>query len=210
MALHFSIEEFALRQGKVKEALVAGGLDGILLFRQESMYYLTGYDTSGYTMFQAMYMDADGGLFLMTRSADRIQSRMTSVIEDIRIWEDGDGANPAMDLRNIMEEYGCRDKLIGIEYHAYGFTAQRGRMVDDALAGFCSTTDGSDVVREIRLVKSESELGYIRKAGDICDLGWNVANTKSVPGAFLGDVYGEMMNVMMSADGDPSAGRRQC
>ncbi len=50
-------------------------LDGVILFRQESMFYLTGYDTSGYSMFQAMYLGLDTGLTLLTRTADRIQSR---------------------------------------------------------------------------------------------------------------------------------------
>jgi len=207
MGLHFSKEEFSERQSKVCRALEKSALDGIVLFRQESMYYLTGYDTSGYTMFQTMYLSADGKLFLLTRSADRIQSRLTSVVDDICIWEDRDGANPGIDLRDLLQEYGCKGKRIGIEYHAYGLTAQRGRMVDDALEGFCVTSDASDIVREIRLVKSEAELAYVRKAGAICDQAWNVANTRSVPGAFLGDVYGEMMQVMMSADGDPSASR---
>ncbi len=207
MSLHFSKDEFNQRQQRVCRKLIEARIDGILIFRQESMYYLTGYDTSGYTMFQGMYLGADSKLFLMTRSADRIQSRLTSVIEDIRIWEDGDGVNPAIELRDIMQQYGCKNQRIAIEYHAYGLTAQRGRMVDQALDGFCKTLDGSDVVREARLVKSDAELVYVRKAGEICDQGWNIANTRSVPGAFLGDVYGEMMQVMMSADGDPSASR---
>ena len=29
-------------------------LDGLILFRQESMFYLTGYDTSGYSMFLSL------------------------------------------------------------------------------------------------------------------------------------------------------------
>jgi len=186
MALHFTTHEYSDRQNKTCAAMRAQGLDGVLLFRQESMYYLTGYDTSGYTMFQAMYLDADGRMFLLTRSADRIQSRLTSTIEDIRIWQDGDGVNPALDLRGVMEEYGCKGQHIGIEYHAYGLTAQRGRMVDQALSAFCSTSDASDLVRVVRLVKSEAELVYMRKAGEI---------------------NGEMMHAMLSADGDPSASR---
>ena len=145
------------------------------------MYYLTGYDTSGYSMFQGMYMDADGKLFLLTRSADRIQSRLTSVIGDIRIWEDGDGVNPGIILREVMREYGAQGRRIGIEYHAYGLTGQRSRMIDEALGGFCVTTDASDLVRKIRLVKSESELAYVRKAGEISDLAWQIANQKTVP-----------------------------
>ncbi len=207
MALHFTKEEFDARQKQCCRAIREHGLDGLLLFRQESMYYLTGYDTSGYTMFQAMYLDADGGLFLMTRSADRLQSRLTSVIRDIRIWEDRDDASPGVELRDLMEEYGCRGQHIGIEYHAYGLTAQRGRMIDRALDGFCRTSDASDLVREIRLIKSDPELAYVRQAGMICDRAWQVANSRTVPGAFLGDVYGQMMQVVLSADGDPSASR---
>jgi len=67
-----------------REEIAKAGLDGLLIFRQESMYYLTGYDTSGYSMFQGMYLGADGALALLTRSADQRQARLTSVIEDIR------------------------------------------------------------------------------------------------------------------------------
>jgi Xaa-Pro dipeptidase len=36
------------------------GLDGLLMFRQESMYYLSGNDSFGYAMFQGLYLGADG------------------------------------------------------------------------------------------------------------------------------------------------------
>ena len=207
MALHFTENEFRQRQQAVCRSLNELGYDGLLVFRQESMYYLTGYDTSGYSMFQGMYVAADGKIVLLTRSADRLQSAMTSVIKDIRIWEDREGANPAEDLRELMREYGAAGQHVAVEYHAYGLTGQRARAVDAALEGFCTTGDGSDIVREVRLVKSEAELVYVRKAGEICDLGWQVAHEQSVPGVFLGTVYGNMMQVMLAADGDPSASR---
>ena len=106
------------------------GLDGLVLFRQDSMYYLTGYDTSGYSMFQGMYLGADGALALLTRSADRIQSRETSIVEDIRIWQDREDASPGDDLRDMLEDHGCRGRRLGVEYHAYGLTGQRAKMVD--------------------------------------------------------------------------------
>ena len=70
------------------------GLDGLLMFRQESMYYLTGYDTFGYVFFQCLYLGADGRLMLLTRAPDLLQAQHTSVIEDIRIWVDGAGRQP--------------------------------------------------------------------------------------------------------------------
>src|SRR5437868_11015961 len=137
MALHFSTQELAARRRRACRAMAARGLDGLLIFRQESMYYLTGYDTSGYSMFQGMYLAADGRLALLTRSADQRQARLTSVIEDVRIWADREGADPAGELRDMVEDYGGRGKRIGVEYHAYGLTAQRGQMVDAAFTGLC-------------------------------------------------------------------------
>src|SRR5207249_2365427 len=135
LMLHFTKQELAQRRRAACREMARQGLDGLLIFRQESMYYLTGYDTSGYSMFQGMYLGADGAVALCTRSADLRQARLTSVIEDVRIWRDREGANPADDLRDMLDSYRCRGKSLGVEYHAYGLTAQRGQMVDAALHG---------------------------------------------------------------------------
>src|SRR2546428_11681736 len=114
-------------------------------------------------MSQGMYLGAEGALALCTRSADLHQARLTSVIEDVRIWRDREGANPAEDLRDMLEAYRCRGKRLGVEYHAYGLTAQRGQMVDAALEGFCRPEDASGLVRLLRLVKIPAELAYVRR-----------------------------------------------
>jgi Xaa-Pro dipeptidase len=205
--LHFSKEELARRRRAACREMARQGHDGLLIFRQESMYYLTGYDTSGYSMFQGMYLGADGALALCTRSADLRQARLTSVIEDVRIWRDREGANPAGDLREMLDSYRCRGKRLGVEYHAYGLTAQRGQMVDAALHGFCRTEDASDLVRLLRLVKSPAELAYVRRAGELADEALAVARRLTVPGARVGAIYGEMQKAILAGDGDPSASR---
>ena len=205
--LHFSRNEFDRRLAEARAAMEREGLDGLVLFRQDSMYYLTGYDTSGYSMFQGMYLGADGALALLTRSADRIQSRETSIVEDIRIWQDREDALPGDDLRDMLEDHGCRGRRLGVEYHTYGLTGQRAKMVDTALDGFCRTVDASDLVRLLRLVKSEAELAYVRKAGSLCDRILDVSIERTVPGASVKAVYGAMMQALMEGGGDPTAGR---
>jgi Xaa-Pro dipeptidase len=207
MAIHFTREEFTARQRRACARMAKVGLDGLLLFRQESLYYLTGYDTSGYSMFQGMYLAADGRLALLTRSADQRQARLTSVIDDIRIWADREGADPAVELRDLVAEYGGRSKRIGVEYHAYGLTAQRGKMVDDAFTGFCALVDASDLVRLLRLVKSPAELAYLREAGRLVNEACAVSRRLTMPGASIGAVYGEMISTILRGDGDPSASR---
>ena len=208
--LHFSRDELAGRRQAACAKMAEEGLHGLVMFRQESMYYLTGYDTMGYTMFQGLYLGADGTLTLLTRMADRIQSRATSVIEDIRIWYDRAGATPADELRDVLEEHGCRGRRVGIEYHAYGLTGQRAKMVDAALDGFCETVDASDLVRLLRLVKSPAELAYVRKAGELCDLIYEVSVEATKPGASTKAIYGQMVAAQMAAGGDLAASRWPC
>src|SRR3990172_11825358 len=105
MALHFSREELAERRARAIAAMAARGLDGLLLFRQESLYYLTGYDTFGYVFFQCLHLGADGRMTLLTRAPDLRQARHTSVIEDVRVWVDGAERNPAAALKAILSQH---------------------------------------------------------------------------------------------------------
>ena len=54
MGLHFSKEEFKSRKSKVLNSMKEENIDALLMFRQESMYWLTGYDTFGYVFFQTL------------------------------------------------------------------------------------------------------------------------------------------------------------
>lgn len=205
MNLHFPRTEFETRIARACQRMAQQNLDGLLLFKQESMYYLTGYDTDGFVLFQTLFLSVDGSLTLVTRSADRVQAAYTSIIEDIRIWVDAGDANPGKDVRVMLESHGMGGKRIGIEYDAYGLSASRGRMLDNALEGFCETTDASDLVRRQRLVKSAAELDYLRKAGEICQAVQQEAVGLSVPGAFEGDIRSAMHRVVWSHDGDTPA-----
>ena len=68
------------------EELKNQGLDALLMFRQESMYWLTGYDTFGYVYFQSLILTTKGDLVLLTRAPDLRQAQNTSIIKNIRIW----------------------------------------------------------------------------------------------------------------------------
>src|SRR5512134_1898217 len=167
MALHFSCAELAERRRRALEAMAARGLDGLLMFRQESMYWLTGYDTFGYCFFQCLVLRADGDLVLLTRAPDLRQAEHTSIIEDVRIWVDREGSNPAEELRALLADKGLGGKRLGVEYDTHGLTAANGKRLDASLAGFAQTLDASDLIARLRLVKSEAELAYVRRAAEL-------------------------------------------
>ncbi len=202
MAIHFSVDELAARRRAATAAMAESGLDGLLMFRQESMYYLTGYDSFGYVFFQCLYLGADGTMTLLTRAPDMRQARHTSVIEDIRIWTDEEGASPADALRDVLDGHLCRGKTLGVEWEAYGLTARSGRALSAALDGFCALEDASELVSRLRLVKSPAELAYVRRAAELADDALAEANRLAVSGAFEGDILAAMQGAVFRGGGD--------
>ena len=146
MALHFSNNEFSRRKNKVLNSMQEQNLDALLMFRQESMYWLTGYDTFGYVFFQTLVLDKNGNIILLTRAPDFRQAQNTSNIEDIRIWVDKDGSNPTDDLKVILNELNLKGKKIGIEYEAYGLTGRNALRLNKSLENYCSLEDKSDLI----------------------------------------------------------------
>ncbi len=202
MALHFERTELAARRDATCAAMVREGLDGLLIFRQESMFYLTGYDTFGYVYFQCLYLGADGRMTLLTRAPDLRQARLTSVIEDIRVWVDRDGATPGDELRAILAEHGATGGRLGIEWEAYGLTANNGRMVEAALGEFATLVDASHLVSRLRLIKSPAEMGYVHQAATLADDALDAAIATAGPGAFEGDILAAMQGAVFKGGGD--------
>ncbi len=87
MGLHFSVEEFKSRKDKIIKLLKEEKLDALLMFRQESMYWLTGYDTFGYVFFQTLVLDQKGDIILLTRAPDLRQAQNTSNIRKVKKLE---------------------------------------------------------------------------------------------------------------------------
>ncbi len=202
MALHFSADELAERRDRVIASMTEAGLEGLLLFRQESLYYLTGHDTYGFVFFQCLYLGADGKMTLLARAPELRQARHTSVIEDVRVWMDRQGANPAAELRGILEEHGCRGRRLGIELESYGLTGRNEKRVSEALQGFCELEDASFLVSRLRVVKSPTEMAYVRKAAELADQALEAALALAVPGGYEGDILAVMMETIFRGDGD--------
>ena len=203
MALHFERAEFDGRIAAARAELNARGLAAILLFAQESHYYLTGYDTSGYVFFQCTVLTADDQpITLLTRRPDLEQARRTSVIEDVRVWYDAEGAAPTDDLRGILAEKGLAGERVGIELDSYGLRAHQYEALKTCLDGWCRLEDASDLVRTLRLVKSPAELAYVRRAAALAYASLTAMLDAAGPGAFEGDIAAAGQAAILSGGGD--------
>ena len=202
MSLHFSKEEFKSRKSNILNSMKEQNIDALLMFRQESMYWLTGYDTFGYVFFQTLVLDQKGNLILLTRAPDLRQAQNTSIINDIRIWVDKDGSNPTDDLKIILDELNLKGKKIGIEYEAYGLTGRNAIKLNQSLENYCSIEDKSELITKLRVVKSDEEITYVRKAANLADLALEEVWKYAKSGASEAKILAEMNRVIFEGGGD--------
>jgi Xaa-Pro dipeptidase len=202
MALHFSESEFLRRKKALLTAMAREHLDALFLFQQESMYWLTGYDTFGFCFFQCLVVKADGRMALLTRSADLRQAQHTSTLEDIRVWKDRADANPALDLKVLAREFGLAGKRIGAEFESYGLVHSNGRRLEAAFGGFAQLVDTSSIVNTLRAVKSAEELVFVRQAGRLCDKADRAAIEAIKAGADEGEILALQQGSVFAAGGD--------
>ncbi|MBV8472828.1 MAG: aminopeptidase P family protein, partial [Hyphomicrobiales bacterium] len=201
MPVHFSAAEMSARKQRLLAAMAERRLDGMLLFAQESDYWLTGYDSFGFCFFQCLYVGADGRVALLTRSADLRQAQHTSNIEDIRIWRDGAGADPTLDLKAMLQDLGARGRL-GVEFDSYGLTHFNGRRLEAALAGAVTLVDASSLIPHLRVTKSQEEIVQVREAARLSDLADNAAIEATKAGADEGEILAAMHSAIFAAGGD--------
>ena len=208
VSLRFPFEEHSSRLAKTRLAIRDRNLDALLVFAQESHYYLTGFDTAGYVFFQVGIITADEQpTILLTRRPDKQQAYTASLYDDIRIWFNDEGINPADELKAILHEIGLRGARLGVEFSNHGLTAGNSHLLEAALDGFCLLEDGSDIVRIQRLTKSAAELDMMRVAGRLADAAVLSAVDATFEDATEGDLSAAALSVMLKGGGEvPSGG----
>lgn len=201
MNLHFSNEEYAHRRERLQQAMAEQNLDAMLLFAPESHYWLTGYDTFGFCFFQCLIVKKNGSCSLLTRAPDFRQAKHTSIIEDIHIWMDRSDAGPINHLRNLLDDLDLLGARLGVEYNTQGLTAFYGRQLDDTLKSFATLEDASDLVGNLRAVKTYAEIAYIREAAERADSAFHAGLTQIRPGQSESDVLAAMQGSVFAAGG---------
>lgn len=204
---HFTAEEYADRIARTRKAMKKQNLDAMLLFAPESHFWLTGYDTFGFCFFQCLILPMKGEPVLLTRSADLRQAEFTSIINEVHIWKDSADANGGDDLRQLLKDMNLfAGARLGVELDTQGLTAKNWRMVKGALVKGRSKRpeliDASSLVGDLRLIKSEAEIAFVRKAAELSDDALAAAIAMTKPGVGEGAILAAMQGEIFSQGGD--------
>jgi Xaa-Pro dipeptidase len=81
-------------------------------------------------------------------------------------------------------------------------TAHNGRRLAATLDGFADLADASALIDGLRLVKSDAELAYVRRAAELGDAAWDAAVREAGPGVDEGHVLAAMQGAVFEGGGD--------
>ena len=187
VSVPFARSEYDARLRRTRAAMRQAGLDVLLVFHQEHMFYLAGYDQIGYWVYQVLVVPADEApMTAIVRKVDELLVREGRIVDDVRVWLDDATRDPAQQTADVLRERGLLDgRRIGIERksHAllpYYYDLLREALPDGALV------DASDLVTELR---EYLQAGQAEKIGAVGDTEVGI-DDRVAWRAILGDVVG--------------------
>lgn len=175
----FSKDEFDRRVQQTQQRMAELDLDVLLVHTPENIYYLSGYETSGYFEYQVLAVPAAGEPELLIRNVEQLNVDAYTWLPHAQIWRDGTDFIEA--TARIAKAFSGRGR-VGIEKHSWFVTAAVAEGLASALPDHDVVACGR-LVETIRLVKSPAELVYVRQAATIADLTMAAAVSAAAAGA---------------------------
>ncbi len=212
MELAFSLTEYQERLTRIRARMEHDGIDVLWLMAPESMYYVSGYTCEWYQAQSPKQWPATSGIaihrdhdkfILFDTPSEKIMCRFVTCASDMRTFPMGTRRDGISFIVDELKAEGWLNGTIGMELHSYRPNPAISARFRAAFEGAgLSVADGSDILREIRWIKSPQEMAYIEHAARITDIGMSAARDTIAPGVTELDVYGEIICAMAQAGGE--------
>jgi Xaa-Pro dipeptidase len=195
----FERQEFLDRVARVQAGLRERGLDGLLAFAPESVTWLTGFFTRGYSTFQFVIVPAQGEPAVFCRDVAQYYLDRTCVFPEHVVWADGDDRNAAA-AAFVAGKLG-RAAKVAVEFDAWQMTAARYMALSAAMPGI-AMEDAQGLVSRLRLVKSPAEIAWQRAAARAAEAGMDAARATAAAGVSEREVAAAIVSAMILAGSD--------
>jgi Xaa-Pro dipeptidase len=165
----FTEAEFRDRQARVRRAVAEAGLDWLIVFHPVSIHWLIGAETKSYQAFQCLPVAAEERpLVMFTRESERCEFEADTLANEVVGWGGGEPEDPIEAFARLADRLGLRRARVGIEVPAYYLHPHHYVRLKD-LFGAALVAEPSNLVHDLKLVKSPAEIALIREAARIAD-----------------------------------------
>jgi Xaa-Pro dipeptidase len=184
----FSDDEYDQRLLSIQQTMEAEGLDALLAYQQESINYLTGYSSQGYFAYQCLIVPREGEMTLMVRQPDFAYAQDQTGLPDVRMWLEDRTDGPTETVR-ILRERGLGQAALGIEKTALPLSVVMYEQLSDQLDRL---VDGSHILANQRLIKSDEEIRLMREAARLASAGCSAVVDSLRPGMTEFEISAEL------------------
>jgi Xaa-Pro aminopeptidase len=199
----FPPEEMAARLARVRRTMVAGGINALIVMAPDSQYWLCGLESfiSG-VLSQALIVPADDDrqMVLVVWDADAPLGRATAIVEQIHGYRFGVD-DPVEAFRAALDACAPSAEVVGFDAASRAVPHTLGTRLVAALAP-ARCVDCSALLADARLVKSENELAFLRRAGAFAQAGLQAALEHARPGITERRLAAKIEYAMRSAGSD--------
>ncbi|MBN2741957.1 MAG: M24 family metallopeptidase [Rhodobacteraceae bacterium] len=203
----FSQSEYDRRIRLVRQSMAERGIDVLFVTNPSNQFWLTGYDGWSFYTHQGVILPLEGAPFWWGRFMDGNGARRTVWMEEQNILHyndimvQSDVSHPMEDLASRLRIMGYGNARIGVEMETYFYTAKAHAVLIEGLPE-AEMIDASVLVNWRRLIKSEEELTFMRRAARISELVITRAMDLIEPGMRKHDLVGELYKTAVQGEED--------
>lgn len=198
----FPFAEFQRRLSELRQRIAERHLDAVVITDPENITYLTDYQTTGYSFFQALVVPLEKEPFMITRALEESNVFARTWVDLTRPYPDtGDAIQMLVDA---LREFGLADKRIGYERNSYFFPAYQQDCIHTSLKDG-KLLDCFGIVEEGRICKSPVELEIMKKAAIATEAGMKAGIEACHAGVTENEIGAAISAAMFRAGGETPA-----
>ncbi|MCV7317599.1 aminopeptidase P family protein [Mycolicibacillus parakoreensis] len=195
----FEPAEYQRRLTELRERMERRNLDAVVITDPENLMYLTDYQTTGYSFFQALVVPLDDEPVMITREMEESNVLARTWVERTRPYPDTGDA--IQELVLTLKQIGLGTKRVGYERNSYFFPAyQQDRVHTSFQQGVLMDCFG--IVEAGRARKSDAEIAVMRLAARAAEAGMAAGLEAALPGNTENDVAAAISSAMFRAGGE--------
>jgi Xaa-Pro dipeptidase len=195
----FSMQEHERRLRELRERMEERRVDVAIITDPANLCYLTEYQTTGYSYFQALVVPLEKEPYMVTRRLEETNVPARTWVAITRPYSDTGDAIEA--LYQSLKEFGLHRQCLGYERNSYFFPAYQQDRMRSGLLETCFA-DIFGIVEEGRLVKSDEEIAVMRRAAQATEAGMAAGLEAVAAGVNENEVAAETSAAMFRAGGE--------